>query len=89
LNKDGDFDDTDEQVYTGESASTTPLTGTFNVPSGTGTTTMRVVMRWNATPVACGSFKYGEVEDYSVALEALCTPNTACDDYDLHHRRNL
>ncbi len=82
FNKDGDFDDADEQVYTGTSSSTTPLVGTFSAPSGTGTTTMRIVMEWNGTPEPCGSFTYGEVEDYRVALSALCTPGTACDDGD-------
>ena len=31
---------------------------------------MRVIMKYNAIPVACGSFTYGQVEDYSVNITA-------------------
>jgi carboxypeptidase T len=34
-----------------------------------GTTRLRVAMRYNAAPVPCGTFNYGEVEDYSVRLQ--------------------
>ena len=82
FNKDGDFDDTGEQVYTASTSGTTPTSGTFSAPSGIGTTTMRVAMVYNATPTPCGSFQYGEVEDYTVQLTTPCTPGTACDDGD-------
>jgi hypothetical protein len=29
---------------------------------------MRVAMRYGSTPTACGSFSYGEVEDYTVSI---------------------
>jgi len=86
--QDGDFDDADEQVYTGTSPdATTPVTGTFIAPSGIGTTTMRVVTTRNTiTPTPCGFFSYGEAEDYTVEFSTLCDnfPPTerACDDGD-------
>ncbi|NLP57054.1 M4 family metallopeptidase [Lutibacter sp. B1] len=69
-NKDGDFDDSEEQVWTNAASKTTPVSGTFTVPTSaiTGSTTMRVSMKYNAIPTACESFSYGEVEDYTVVL---------------------
>ncbi|WP_299524207.1 GEVED domain-containing protein [uncultured Lutibacter sp.] len=69
-NKDGDFTDAGEQVWTKAASKTTPVSGTFTVPSGavTGTTTMRVSMKYNGIPTACEAFSYGEVEDYTVVL---------------------
>jgi len=70
LNADGDFADAGEEVYSSGSASSSPKSGTLTIPAGTseGQTTMRVVMRYNAAPSACGTFNYGEVEDYSVDI---------------------
>ena len=73
-NRDGDFDDSGEQVVTGSSSSSATLSGTFTVPSSTsfGYTRMRVSMKWDAAATPCESFSYGEVEDYLVYL----TPTT-------------
>lgn len=69
-NRDGDFSDAGEQVWTKSPSKTTPVTGTFTVPATalTGATRMRVSLRYNALPAACGTFNYGEVEDYSVNI---------------------
>ena len=69
-NKDGDFDDSGETVWTKAASQTTPVSGSFTVPTSviTGTTRMRVVMQYNTTPSSCGSFDYGETEDYNVNL---------------------
>ncbi|MCB0461683.1 MAG: DUF5011 domain-containing protein [Flavobacteriaceae bacterium] len=76
-NKDGDFDDAGEQVWTQSATQTTPVSGSFTVPSGAtdGATRMRVSMSYNAIPSACGSFTYGEVEDYTVNIGG-GTPDT-------------
>ncbi|MEO4046988.1 M14 family zinc carboxypeptidase [Pseudomonas sp. CAU 1711] len=70
FNKDGDFTDAGEEVYSSGRALSSVVSGTLTVPSNApaGTTRMRVAMRYNAAPVPCGTFNYGEVEDYSVRL---------------------
>ncbi|MDQ0783306.1 GEVED domain-containing protein [Chryseobacterium sp. W4I1] len=80
FNRNGIFE-TNEQVLTSASNTTTPVTATFAVPSGTavygGTlnTRMRVALRESATAAACGTFTWGEVEDYAVKLidQPACT----------------
>lgn len=71
-NRDGDFGDAGETVYTRAATTATPITGTFSVPAGAalGVTRMRVSMKYNGLPTACESFQYGEVEDYLVAVDA-------------------
>ncbi len=69
-NQDGDFTDAGEQLFTQAPTQTTPVSGTFTVPTGAkdGNTRLRVILRYNATPSSCGSFDYGEVEDYTVTI---------------------
>lgn len=77
-NKDGDFDDTGEKVFTGSGTST--VTGSFTVPSSADgvNTIMRVIMNYSASPSPCGTFTYGEVEDYSVSISgAVVNPPVA------------
>ncbi|WP_438710647.1 choice-of-anchor B family protein [Aquimarina muelleri] len=71
-NKDGDFTDSGEQVWTKAASKTTPVTGSFTVPAATaeGATRMRVSMKYNGIPTSCESFEYGEVEDYTVNITA-------------------
>ncbi|MCF6351909.1 MAG: GEVED domain-containing protein [Cyclobacteriaceae bacterium] len=81
-NQDGDFADAGENVVTGSTSNAATASGTFTVPSGAtlGSTRMRVVMAWNATPNACGTFTYGEVEDYTVTISA--TVGNSIASYD-------
>lgn len=69
-NKDMDFTDAGELVYSASGTST--LTGSFTVPSTTttGSTRMRVIMKDGAISGPCESYTYGEVEDYTVNFVA-------------------
>ncbi|MEL0457596.1 M14 family zinc carboxypeptidase, partial [Flavobacteriaceae bacterium SZ-1-7] len=71
-NRDGDFDDAGEQIFTQTPTNSTSVSGNFTVP-GTAvenSTRMRISMQYNAIPTACETFQYGEVEDYTVIIEA-------------------
>ena len=69
-NGDKDFTDAGELVFSKAASTTSPVSGTFTVPSGTigGSTRMRVSMKYNGIPTSCETFSYGEVEDYTVIL---------------------
>ncbi len=69
-NKDGDFSDSGETVWSKTASKDTSVSGSFTVPTSaiTGTTRIRVILRYNAVPSACGSYNYGETEDYTVNL---------------------
>lgn len=79
-NRNGIFE-ASEQVVTSASNTTSPVTATFAVTSTTGVytgtlnTRMRVALRESSSPSACGTFAYGEVEDYAVKLidQPVCT----------------
>lgn len=71
LNKDGDFEDIGEEVFSGASMGSSPLSGTLKVPPANGTTTMRIAMIWNVAAIPCSMIDYGEVEDYTVNLSTL------------------
>ena len=70
-NRDGDFTDANEQVFTQSPTQATPVSGSFTVPSSASevATRMRVTMSYNATVGPCASFTYGEVEDYTIVIE--------------------
>ena len=72
FNHDGDFADAGEQIVSGSTSGSGTASGNFTVPAGAslGATRMRVVMAWNTTPPSCGTFTYGEVEDYTVVISA-------------------
>jgi PKD repeat protein len=67
-NGDHDFGDSGEEVFAGSGSST--VTGSFTVPGSTitGNTRMRVSMSYSTYPPYCGTFTYGEVEDYTVDI---------------------
>ncbi len=76
-NKDGDFGDAGELVWSQAATTATPVSGNFTVPNGTAgsNTRMRVSMKYNGIPTSCETFTYGEVEDYTVNLQG-STPDT-------------
>jgi PKD repeat protein len=77
-NVDGDFDDTGEEVFSGSGSST--VNGSFTPPAGTAgvITRMRVSMQYSSYPSSCGTFTYGEVEDYTLEVsEGVVDPPVA------------
>jgi endonuclease I len=72
FNRDGDFSDANERVYSRSATNSTGVTGSFTIPNGVslGYTRMRVSMKYNGIPTECENFSYGEVEDYIVELQA-------------------
>jgi len=69
LNQDGTFS-SGERLVNGSSSSSNLLSATLNIPSTalTGTTRMRVTMKYNAEATPCEVFSYGEVEDYTINI---------------------
>ncbi|MDP9961292.1 GEVED domain-containing protein [Chryseobacterium lathyri] len=81
FNRNGVFESF-EQVLNSPSNTTTPVTATFTVPNVAGgvytgnlNTRMRVALRESGAAAACGTFTWGEVEDYAVKLidQPACT----------------
>ena len=67
-NRDGDFEDSGEEVFS--SSGSSEVTGNFTVSSGAvGRLWMRVAVSYGASPASCGSFAYGETEDYIVNIQ--------------------
>jgi chitodextrinase len=69
-NRDGDFLDSGETVFTQAASTATPISGTFTIPltATIGTTRMRVSLKYNGIPTACETFQFGQVEDYSITF---------------------
>nr|WP_248574823.1 GEVED domain-containing protein [Flavobacterium sp. H122] len=78
-NKDGDFADAGETVWTKAASTTTPVSGSFTIPAtaALGATRMRVSMKYNAIPTSCEAFSYGQVEDYTINITAGTADTTA------------
>ncbi|MFD0977174.1 M4 family metallopeptidase [Salinimicrobium gaetbulicola] len=71
-NQNGDFGDSGELVWSKAASKTTPVSGSFTVPTSAkdGATRMRVSMKYNGIPTQCETFSYGEVEDYTINIGA-------------------
>lgn len=75
-NGNNDFSDTGELVYDASAVSNGVVLGSITIPAGAllGSTRMRVAMKWlnegDAAPQPCGTFLFGEVEDYTVVIVA-------------------
>ena len=68
-NKNGSFE-TNELVYSKSKSKAATVSGSFTIPNSalTGTTRMRVSMKYNSNPSACEVFTRGEVEDYTINI---------------------
>jgi serine protease len=74
-NSDGVFSEPNELVFDAPDPTTSEIVGSFTVPGDVqdGVVRMRVAMRYTtnnnpAEPLACGTWTYGEIEDYCVTL---------------------
>jgi len=79
-NNNNSFADTGEDVWTSVTSALTPFTGTITIPLATspGVKRMRVLCIYAGAPAVsdyCGSFTYGEAEDYNLTVIA-STPCT-------------
>ncbi len=81
-NQDGDFTDNGEQIWTKAPTTDASVSCTFTVPNTAldGNTRMRVSMKYNSIPTACESFRFGEVEDYTVVIGMETDPIPTCTD---------
>lgn len=73
-NMNGSFLDAGEQMYTTGSAVLT-ASGSFTVPmtATPGTTRMRVSCNFSGSPTPCGSWTFGETEDYNFVVISPCS----------------
>jgi PKD repeat protein len=67
-NGDHDFADTGEEVFAGSGSSVVSGSFTVSTSSLIGATRMRVSMSYSTYPPYCGTFTYGEVEDYTAQI---------------------
>jgi serine protease len=77
FNQNGSFDDEGELIID-TPASTEQVNGLFKIPGDAlpGATKMRVAMRFSSPAQSCGSYTFGEVEDYCINIVAALPP---CD----------
>jgi GEVED domain/Bacterial Ig domain len=73
LNRDNTFSANELLLSTSSSSA---LSTILTIPAGTapGPTRMRVALSYGAIPQPCGSFQYGEVEDYTLNIQSQTTP---------------
>jgi chitodextrinase len=78
-NQNGVFTDAGETVWSIAASTTSPVAGTFTIPTTAtlGSTRMRVSLKYNGIPTACEIFSFGQVEDYTVVLTTANTVVTA------------
>ncbi|MES2409945.1 MAG: fibronectin type III domain-containing protein [Bacteroidota bacterium] len=77
-NQNGVFTDSGETVWSNAASTTTPVSGSITIPAtaALGNTRMRVSMKYNGVPTSCEAFSYGQVEDYTVNIQAAAADTT-------------
>ena len=97
-NQNGVFTDAGELVVNAAGSTSTAIrTGSFTVPATakSGSTRLRVVLSDNSATTSCGTYSYGETEDYTVnitggtartsgATARLANPNGSAEQYTLY-----
>ncbi|MGK0363328.1 MAG: hypothetical protein ACI85O_000373 [Saprospiraceae bacterium] len=80
FNRDGDFEDAGEMAF--EDHGTAVVTGLIYIPnnSSLGKTRMRISMQNGEYADPCGSYQYGEVEDYILDIQTMA-PNRQRREY--------
>lgn len=75
LNRNGTYDAT-EVLYQTPALVMGGFSGNITIPAntGAGTLSIRVIVRYNAIPTdPCGTYGYGEAEDYQIQVGPVCT----------------
>ncbi|RAK19371.1 putative secreted protein (Por secretion system target) [Flavobacterium aquaticum] len=77
FNQNGIFESS-ELVFSKSRSKNSSVSGPVYIPTNalTGTTRMRVSMKYNALPSVCEVFTNGEVEDYSINIISIATRNS-------------
>lgn len=80
LNRDNDFNDSDEKVFEGILNFTDSISGLINIPAyaSPGVSRLRVALQWSTYPTLCTQYQNGETEDYCLRI----LPNTAVINND-------
>lgn len=70
LNKDGDFEDAGELAYDSGMGISDTIAAQITIPgdASTGSTRLRISMRFDSAASACGPVDFGEVEDYCLDI---------------------
>jgi hypothetical protein len=78
FNQDGDFDDSDELVFSKSKTKAKTVNGSLVIPTNalSGSSRMRVSMKNDMLPNPCEIFSNGEVEDYTVSITSGATAKT-------------
>jgi hypothetical protein len=71
------------ELFTTTTSDYCTFTGSITVPQNAqpGPTRMRIRLQWTGNPEPCGSWSYGETEDYTVNLLTYCAATSTCDEH--------
>ncbi|MEL6191722.1 MAG: S8 family serine peptidase [Bacteroidota bacterium] len=88
VNQDGFFKGENELLYQNTTPISSAIQDTIQIPDQVvpGITRLRVVMRFDESNATCGSFRFGEVEDYCVDLQLTTSnqPGLGATDFEIY-----